>query len=296
MRKAYENLVKLSTQYQDILETIEFSYDKELQKILEVKINNITMQISFEDRIFNENINNYTKNIGEAKRKIVIFKEILNEKIKREIKYELFYRGFLKLEDKELRIIYTMITNISNTSNLISKSKELLSKSSEDKFLESINKNLKELKNISDDEIKLILYYKLIKLSQVSLGNIYNRKQFIQALDSIVDKAYEILMSKKDFKGRIRKLDAISAYYLEKVISDLKSKNSNLQINDELVDKIYKNIIKLKQNAENIEKEKIYYDKFNLDNMSEAILKSSIKSHVFDFFINNGRLRRNCFI
>ena len=283
VRKVYENLVKLSTQYQDSLETIEFSYDKELQKILESKINSLTMQISFEDRIFNEDIINYTKNIGEAKRRVATFKEILNEKINRAVKYEPFYSGFLKLEDKELRIVYTIITSINNTSNLISKSKELILKSSEDKFLEAVNKNLKELKNISDDEIKLILYYKLIKLSQGYLGSIYNRKQFIQALDCVVDKAYEILMSKKDFKGRIRKLDAINAYYLEKIISDLKSKNSNLQINDELADKIYKSIIAAKQNLEDIEKGKIYYDKFKLDNMSETALRSAIKSHVFIF-------------
>lgn len=284
VRQAYENLVDLVTQEQDMLETIEFSYDKELQKTLEVKINNVKMQISFEERIFNENITSYTKDIGEAKRKIAICKELLNEKIKREIKYDLFYKGFLKLENKELRIIYTMITNINTTSNLISKSKELFTNSSEDKFLELINKNLKELKNISDDEIKLVLYYKLIKLAKVPVGNIYNRKQFIKALDSIVDKAYEILMPKKDFKGRIRKLDAIIGYYLEKVISNLKSKNSNLQINDQLADKIYKNIIKSKQNIENIKKiETIYYDKINLDDMSERALKSYIKSHVFIF-------------
>ena len=283
VRRVYGDLAKLSSQYQDILETIEFSYDKELQKILEDKINNVTMQISFEDRIFNENIISYTKNIGEAKRKITIFKEILNEKIKREIKYEPFYRGILKLEGKELRIIYTMITNTNSESNLIIKSKELLLKSSEDKFLEAINKKLKELKNISDDEIKLVLYYKLIKLSKVSVRKIYNRKQFIQALDSIVDKAYEILMIKKGFKGRIRKLDAINAYYLEKLISDLKSKNSNIPINDQLVDKIYKNITISKQNPENMEKEKIYYDKFNLDNMSEATLRASIKLNVVAF-------------
>ena len=35
---------------------------------------------------------------------------------------------------------------------------------------ESINRNLEELKNINDDEMKLVLYYKLIKLSQVSFG------------------------------------------------------------------------------------------------------------------------------
>ena len=56
VRKAYEHLVNLTTQYQDILETIEFSYDKELQKILELQKNNVKMEINFEDRIFNENI------------------------------------------------------------------------------------------------------------------------------------------------------------------------------------------------------------------------------------------------
>ena len=285
VRKVYENLVNLSARHQDMLETIEFSYDAELQKILLAKINNTTMQISFDDRIFNENITDYNKNIVEAKRKMAIFKEILNEKIKREIKYQSFYSGFLRLDGQELRMIYSIITkiNTNTSSDLISKSKELLSKFSEDKSLDVINKKVKELKDISDDEIKLILYYKLIKLSQVRLGKIYNRKQFIQALDSLVDKSYEILMSKKDFKGRIRKVDAIGEYYLEKVISDLKSRSSNLQINNELVDKIYKNIVALKQDAENIGKEKIYYDKFNLDNMSEAMLKSSIKSNVCTF-------------
>lgn len=283
IRKIYENLNDLAMEYQDTLETIEFSADKELQKILEAKIKSLTMQISFEDRIFNENILNYTRDVGEAKRRVRNFKELISEKINREMKYQPFYDGFLKLGNKELRIIYTISSNMKNISELISKSKELISKANEDKFLEAVNKSFNELKNISDYEIKLILYYKLIKLSQVSVGHIYNRKEFIYALDNIVDKAYEMLMLKKDFRGRIRKLDAISGYYLEKAIAYLKSKDSNLQINDELVDVIYKNIIEVKQKLENTDREKIYYDKFNLDNMSEIALKSSIKSEVFDF-------------
>lgn len=282
IRQTYENLLNLTTYYQDILETIEFSYDKELQKILQIQKNNIKMKISFEDRIFNENITIYTKNIHDTKRKITIFKEILNEKIKREIKYPSFCRGFLRLEGKELRIIYTMITN-NIEFGLISKSKDLLSNYSEDKFLESVNKNLEELKNISDDEIKLILYYKLIKLSQSYLGSICNRKQVIKSMDNMVDRAYEILKPKKDFKDRIRKVDSIMSYYLEKTIINLKNANGDLQINEELTDKIYENIALLKQNVENIEKAQIYYDKFNLDNNSEASLKKSIKLQPFIF-------------
>ncbi|HEX9025565.1 MAG TPA: hypothetical protein VF839_03785, partial [Clostridium sp.] len=283
VRKAYEHIVTLTNQYQDILETIEFSYDKELEKILEIQKNNVKMEINFEDRIFNENIVSYTKNISEAKRKIIILKEILNDNIKREIKYEPFYRGFLRLEDKQLRIIYTMIANSNTTSNFVNKSKELLSNFNEDKFLEAINRNLEELKNISDNQIQLIVYYKLMKLSRIYFGNIYNRAQFIHTLDSMVDRSYEILMPKKDFNGKKRKLDAIITYYLEKVIANLKNKNSKLKINEELTEKIYKNIITLKQNAENIETEKIYYDKFNLNNLSEITLRTFIKSQPFTF-------------
>lgn len=284
VRKVYENLVNLSIQYEDILETIEFSYDKELQKRLEGKINNLTMKISFEDRIFNENILSYTKDMGDAKRRIKNFKELLKEKMEQELKYKHLYSGFLRLKGKELRIIYTISNNMSHISSLISRSRDLL-KVSEDKFLEAMSKNFSELKNVSDYEIKLILYYKLIKLSQVSLEHIYNRKEFIHVLDNIVDKAYETLMNKKDFKGRINKLDAINAYYLEKIILYLKDKKSNLHIEDELINDIYKIIIEAKQKKENVENKKIYYNKFDLENMLEGAFKASIKTNIFEFLL-----------
>jgi exonuclease SbcC len=283
IRVAYEHLLNLTDQYQDILETIEFSYDKELQNALEAQKNNIKIKINFEDAIFNDNIIDYNKNIIEAKRKILISKELLNENIKREIKYELVYKGILRLENKELKIIYAIINSVNSTLNLISKPKELLSRLNEEKFLELLSKNFEELKSINDNEIKLVLYYKLIKLSKVSYGKIFNRKRFIKTLDDIVDKAYEILSKKKDFKGRDKKTDAIYTFYMEKVISALKHKNNNLQMTDDLVDKVCKKIIELKQVSENVGKEKIYYNKFNLDNMPEATLKSFIKLYPFDF-------------
>ncbi len=283
LRKAYEHLLSLTNQYQDILETIEFSYNKNLQKILEIQKKNIEIKINFDDEIFNENIINYTKNTVEAKRKIIIFKEILDEKIKKEIKYEIFYKGFLKLEGRELRILYTIINNSIVKSNLVDRSKELLSRVNGEKFLESLNKNLEELKNVNDDEIKLILYYKLEKLSQVYLGNICSRKQFVQSLDDMVDKAYEILINKSDFKGREKKLDAIISYYFEKIIFALKRKSNNLQINEELINKICRTVMELKQKPENIDKVKIYYEKFNLYNISEETLKAAIKLQPFVF-------------
>lgn len=283
VRQSYENLSKLTNQYQDILETMEFSYDKELQRILELQKNNINMKISFEDSIFNENIVIYNKNTIETKRKIAIFKGILDEKIKREIRNNHIYKGFIGLKGRELRIAYTIINSASTSNNIISKSKEALLKSNEEKFLTSLSKNIESLSSISDDEIKLVLYYKLINLSQMPLAAIYNRRQFVQAIENIVEKAYQILMNKNDFKGRIRKLDAIGSYYLEKILTSLKNKNPNIQIHDILVDKIYKIIMELRQNEENIGKTKVYYDKFDLESMSETTLKMSIKSQVFIF-------------
>lgn len=284
IRSSYENLLNLTGEYQDILETIEFSYNKEFQKILEVQKNNIKIKINFEDTIFDKNIISYNKKIIEAKRKMIMFKGLLNDNIKKEIKYDKFYNGFLKLEGKEIKIIYTILNNVNLTFDLLGKPKELLSKFNEERFLESLNNNLEKLKNVEDNEMRLILYYRLIKLSKVSSGRILNRKRFVQILNNIVDKAYLILLTKKDFKDRRRKLDSISAYYIEKVIVYLKNRSNNLQITNDLIEKIYEVIIKLDENIEN-RKEEIFYEKVNLASMTEITLRSSIRAQPFMFLL-----------
>lgn len=283
LRQAYENLVDLIKKYEDNLETIEFSYDRDLQKKLESHQRNIMIKINFEDRIFNENITAYSQNIAEAKRKGLIFKEILNEKINKEIKYELFYKSFLNLAGKELRIIYILVNSINTASNLFTNSKELPSRAVEDKFLEIINKRLEELKNVNDNELKLIVYYKLIKLSKIVSGKIYNKKNFIQALDEVVEKAYESLSNKVNFEEGISKVDAIIAYYFYKIISTLKNRYAGVHVGDELISRIHKNIIELKDKGENTARRKIFHEKYNLDTMTDGMIKSAIKSHPFEF-------------
>lgn len=278
LRDTYDNLSKLTNEYQDILETVEFSYDKELKEILGAKKNNIKVKMNFEDGIFNENVIKCTQNIAEAKRKVIIFKEIVNEKINREIKYELLYKSFLRLKGRELRILYTIL-NV--TVNLLNKPRELFAKSNEDKILENVTQNLEELKNVDDEEIKLIVYYKLIKLAKEEFGNICSKLQFIKNLDSLVDKSYEILMSKKDFGGKIKKLDSIIEYYLQKVILLAKSKGNSKQINEEIISKICNKLLELRRRTDNIGK--VHYEKFNLDIMSEAELKSNIEAQPYTF-------------
>ncbi|NRW41198.1 hypothetical protein [Clostridium beijerinckii] len=249
---------------------------------MEAKKNSIQIKINFEDAVFNENIIIYNKNIVEYKRKALIFKELVNENIKREIMHEKFYDGFLRLSGKELKIVYTIINNITSSFNLISKPKELLGRYNEDKFLELLNRNLENLKNINDNEIKLILYYKLISLSNAPYGKIYNRRKFVQTLDSMVEKAYAVLATKKDFKARARKLDAINEYYMNRTISALKNKGSNTHITEELIEKIYNIITKLRQRPENKEK-RLYYEKLDLDVMTEWAIKAAIKSQSYTF-------------
>lgn len=283
LRQAYENLVDLIKKYEDNLETIEFSYDKELQKKLESQQKNIVIKINFEDRIFNENIELYSHNIMEVKKRTLIFKEILNEKVNKEIKYELFYKSFLNLSGKELRIIYILVNSINTISNLFSNSKEFPSKDIEDKFLNILNKRLEELKSVNDNELKLIIYYKLMKLAGISLGKIYNRKNFIQNLEGIVEKTYEFLSNKSDFKENINKVDAMTMYYFSKIIAALKNRNASIHISDELVHRIYKNIIELKDKVEKDIKRKALHEKYNLDTMTEDMFRIAIKDHFFEF-------------
>ena len=79
---------------------------KNCKKSWELKKNNIKVKMNFEDGIFNENVVKCTRNIAEAKRKVIIFREIVNEKINSEIKYELLYKSFLRLKGRELRFLY----------------------------------------------------------------------------------------------------------------------------------------------------------------------------------------------
>lgn len=280
LRKTYDNLSRLTNEYQDILETVEFSYDRELQEILGAKKNNIKVKMNFEDGVFNKSIIECTQNMVEVKRKVIIFKEIVNEKINREIRYELFYRAFLELKGRDLKILYS-IMNVA--TNLLNKPRDLFAKSNEDKILEAVTKNLGELKNIDDEEIKLILYYRLIRLLETSLGSILSKRQFIRNLDYAIDKSYEILMSKKDFNGKIKQLDSVIGYYLQKIILSLKSKGSSKQINEGIVYKIYNKILELRQRKDAIGK--IYYGKINLDIMSELELKANIESQPYIFLL-----------
>lgn len=280
IRKGYEKSLDLTNRYQDSSETIIFTYDDELKKTLNTKKIEIISELNFEDNSFYNKITEYNKSIDETKKKIILFKEILDDKIKKSVKYNDFYNAFLNLNGYKLRILYAMVSNWSkNSINLLSKSKEwLLNRNNEDSFLDMVNKTLEEVKNISDDQIKLTLYYKLLRISEVQIKNICNRKNFIKAIDSMVQSAYVVLTDTKDFNYYLSKTHSIKVYYLKKVIEKLKSRYKSAKINEELIYKIYDEIVKL-----SLKNEVYFAESLKIDVNNEHSLKNSIKKQPFEF-------------
>lgn len=218
IRDIYKKVNNLTKQYKKVLEEIKFSYDKMLEKILEKDRAAIRTELNFQDSIFNEKVESYMKNVNGIKSRTKILKEMfydttLNNSVHRE-----FARSFFYLDGMQLRVFYTMMSKVDNISVFLNKSKEILSQSKNDVFMDYIRDNAKELDKYSDEEVKLKLYYKLMELSKLPYRDFEDRFEFIKTLDSIVEKAFLILKQKKDFKEDAgSKLESIKAYYLSKM-------------------------------------------------------------------------------
>lgn len=282
VRQSYKNSFELTRKYQDDLEKSEYVNDEDEEKLLNLQRVDIKKKLVQEDNSFYDNLNQYTKSAKETNQRIQIFKKVLNEKSIKNGKYVAFYRGFLGLEGEQLRILYTMITKINISSILINKSKELISQSNEDKFMKYINEKAKELNNLSDDEIRLKIYYRLINLTNIEYRNICERKSFVETLDDIVDAGYLVLKRKNNFTHGYSKIEAIVIYYLEKILNDLQNKynSGNIEIQEELIDNIYNNFRRL--NEETI---KDIYSQLHVKNISESKIKEAIRLDPFVFLI-----------
>lgn len=280
IRYIYEESVNLTNRYQDNIETVEFTHDEELKKILNADRIEINTELNYHDTCFYNEINEYSKCVDELKKKILLFKEIINDKIRQSIKYNDFFNAFANLNGNKLRILYSMVSNWKkNNHNILSNPKEwLFNINNEESFIDMINNTLEELRDISDDEVKLLLYYKLIKISNKKAKNIFNRKNFIKVIDGIVDDAYRVIVDNKDFNYYLSKTHSIEVYYLKRIIDKLKNRYKNIKINDDLLSKIYDEIVKLSL------KNEVYFSeslKMNVEN--EHSLRAAIKKQPFEF-------------
>ena len=94
----------------------------------------------------------------------------------------------------------------------------------------------------------------------------------------MIQSAYVILTETKDFNYYLSKTHAIKVYYLKKVIEKLKNRYKNIKFRDELIFKIYDEIVKL-----SFKNEVYFAESLKIDVMNEHSLKASIKKQTFEF-------------
>lgn len=223
-----------------------------------------------------EELKDVTNKIEEASNEIKSFKQLLQQDDNIQFStHSAFYKAFMNLEGEQLRKIYVTLEKLNIATLLITTIKNKLNKSNIDEMQKFIDDEARKLNLYSDEEIKFKLYYKLMKICNISSGCFANEKEFKGNLDKIVKFAYSTLESKKDFKRCGNELETINSYYMNKIIDDFEGKfnESNEEIQKELLDQIYNNFEKLPENQK-----KQLYDKLNIKNTSEDAVKLSMKA------------------
>lgn len=302
IRDIYKKINELTKQYKKILEEIKFSYDKLQERTLEKDRTSIRTELNFQDKIFNEKVEAYMKNVNGIKSRTKILKEMfydttLNSSVHRE-----FARSFFYLEGMQLRVFYTMMSKVDNVSVFLNKSKEILSQSKNDVFMDYIKDNAKELDKYSDEEVKLKLYYKLMELSKLPYRDFEDRFEFIKTLDSIVEKAFFILKQKKDFKEGSSKLESIKSYYLGKMENN--KDNEEVITEKNLITSVYNWSFVFHQNKEEeliplfvmqclITDRKSYDREYNLENHEKLIELWRKKQNKYSMIFANKKNAEN---
>lgn len=282
IREQYKNALKMTNEYQDILETCEFTDDNILKKNLIIRKGDVNREFNFQNKIFYSEIEAYNKTLEELEKKVRVFGVILDDKLRAEIREKEFYKSFLNLNGRQLRVLYCLIKSYSTTYSILDKSREWMFKYglAESKFMKDLNKNLQELNSVSDEQIRIILYYKLVKMTGIKNVSICNKKKFVESTDEIINVAYNMLMPEEGFKYIENKAYSIKVYYLQKFIEALKIRYKNIKIDDLLLSKIYEDIIEIRNRPNTM-----FYNnnKFKFLSMNEKEILNSIRKNPFEY-------------
>lgn len=282
IREQYKNALKMTNEYQDILETCEFTDDNILKKNLIIRKGDVNREFNFQNKIFYSEIEAYNKTLEELEKKVRVFGIILDDKLRAEIREKEFYKSFLNLNGRQLRVLYCLIKSYSTTYSILDKSREWMFKYglAESKFMKDLNKNLQELNSVSDEQIRIILYYKLVKMTGIKNVSICNKKKFVESTDEIINVAYNMLMPEEGFKYIENKAYSIKVYYLQKFIEALKIRYKNIKIDDLLLSKIYEDIIEIRNRPNTM-----FYNnnKFKFLSMNEKEILNSIRKNPFEY-------------
>lgn len=173
------------------------------------KIENLKLKIE-------KGLEHINTGINETSDKILGLKQLLvqeDDEIKYS-KYPMFYKSFINLKTEDARRMYVMLDKLNMASLLITTVKNKLSKSNVDEMQKFINNESDKLKTFNNEEMKMKLYYKLMKICDIRSGYLAEGKSFKDNLDKFIEFSYRILENKKDFKIYENKLEAINAYYI----------------------------------------------------------------------------------
>ncbi|WP_252237314.1 hypothetical protein [Clostridium sp. ZBS17] len=277
---SYKNCFNETKKYQDILEKSGFTYDDETKAKLNLEIIETKEKILNHITSFDDNFKIYKTDIEEANEELINMKRVINEKTFNNKENAKFYKAFLEIQGNSLKILYVMLIKVNAGSILLNKSKEFLFSTNEDEIMQYINKKVLELKELSDDEIRIKLYYKLILLSNIKVKNLLIKEEFLGVLDSIIDNTYSMIKYRESFKERNSKLQSIYTYCLDKVIQYFEEFyiDNDITKKENLINNIYINFKKI-DNDKKLE----ICKKLKLNYTTEVYVKSIINSNPKEF-------------
>ncbi|WP_194190695.1 hypothetical protein [Clostridium chrysemydis] len=208
-------------------------------------------------------------------------KEILDLKDDKEIeeldfsRYPEFFRGFLCLKGDKLRASYILLEKLSIKELIEFMVNGKFTKKSVQKLQKFIYSETLKLVSLSDEEIKLKLYYSLMRCAKVTEGVLINEKEFKLNLDVVIEEAYGVIEKNKDFYSGEDKLEDIIFYYLNKISENINKKFKKLDAvqSEAIINRVYNGIDALSEN----QKEDLFKE-LELVEPTEATVKSTIRT------------------
>ncbi|MGL5869495.1 hypothetical protein [Clostridium chrysemydis] len=208
-------------------------------------------------------------------------KEILDLKDDKEIeeldfsRYPEFFRGFLCLKGDKLRASYILLEKLSIKELIEFMVNGKFTKTSVQKLQKFIYNETLKLVSLSDEEIKLKLYYSLMRCAKVTEGVLINEKEFKLNLDVVIEEAYGVIEKNKDFYSGEDKLEDIIFYYLNKISENINKKFKKLDAvqSEAIINRVYNGIDALPEN----QKEDLFKE-LQLVEPTEATVKSTTRT------------------
>ncbi|WP_244833856.1 hypothetical protein [Clostridium sp. BJN0001] len=226
IRKNYKILKFISKNLQDCLESYCFADNKYIKEKINQKIEDLNYSFKTNLSRLNDIIDEYIINSKDLKKSAFILKNIASDSMITNIRYKDFFRSFTNLDERRIKMLYVLISSYIPSIGI----KNIINRPKIDDIYFYIQNEMSKIKNINKDEIHLVLYYKILKISNVMIFNIKNRGSFINSLDSIVDTSLQMFADNIEQNFIYDKIEILENYYINICISFFKKQSKNIFI------------------------------------------------------------------